>query len=650
MGIFGRETKSFRMSRLNSIVALVFILSVCSVWSAPVSALGMGAATADSHIGEPLSVKIPIFNVKDPNNLSVILQRTDERASSMPLQAKVDYENFQLAIRVSSEKPTSEPYVSFVLEVVDGTDISSKSFTVLLDLDAVPQVSTLIANSESTTVVSAPKVTATNNVAVPLASASGSIMGPYDWAEAGRVPERFGPVLDGQSLWRVARRINRALGVSIDQAMWGLYENNRDQFATDSITSLRAGAILRIPSIEEASRLTERQAKEMIERASKANFSASSFTSEKPIQTAKSQVPEEPVIASEPAAEPVAKTQQQAVETAANFELTGLGEAGSVSGTPGGIDPQSQQIIASLAEAVGNLTEEVIKKDKKISFLEEKVAALEQYAQVNSADLVTAQSPVPQAGNSSIALQSPPQLQSQPSVASTVASPSWLSELSFGHYLMIGLLLVLLLVFAFRHRLMMLLESLHISGKSHEIEFDPTKFEHTESVQVFDSPVEIQEDMTVTVDANPVQQRVEPKVNSNGLSQRSILDAIKTAVQTDDPLSPQTLIDLGGEYSYTEMLSEASYSITETDLSFMERFERAMQQKDFGYANQLLNFARESELDLPFYHYHRLRLFEAMNDEDGFYDYYCEFEQMVPTYSTDLQTKISQLVLSMAQH
>ena len=82
-------------------------------------------------------------------------------------------------------------------------------------------------------------------------------MGPYDWAVAGQVPEEFGPVLDGQSLWRVARRINKSLDVSIDQMMWSLYQNNRDKFATNSITSLKAGSFLRIPTAQQASSISE---------------------------------------------------------------------------------------------------------------------------------------------------------------------------------------------------------------------------------------------------------------------------------------------------------------------------------------------------------------------------------------------------------
>ena len=109
-------------------------------------------------------------------------------------------------------------------------------------------------------------------------------------------------------------------------------------------------------------------------------------------------------------------------------------------------------------------------------------------------------------------------------------------------------------------------------------------------------------------------------------------------------------MDLESELSYTEMLSKSQYSVNEDDLTFMQRYEKALNQRDFGYARQLLDFARESEVDLPNYHYQRLRLYQVMHDEDAFYDYYCEVEQLVSSFKPDLQTEVSKLVLKMAQH
>jgi len=667
MGIFNSEAVLFRLSRVKKqtyiiCTALVF----AALWVNSAAAIGMAAAKVKSYIGEPLLVHIPIFNVQEPNELSVILQRTDGTVDVATLNTKVVHLNSQLSIEISSEQPTTEPYISFSLEVVDGNNVSTKNFTILLDLKTAgrgaPQAALASASTRVAPIRAEPIKVASIQPSLSSGGAAGSTMGPYDWAKAGQVPEYFGPVLDGQSLWRVARRINTALGVSVDQMMWSLYENNRDQFSSSAITSLKAGAILRIPSREQATRLTERQAKEKVQFGNNSGSDSSANSRSVVPQSVASQrastgssvdspvkVGEVVDVVSDQKKKVVKKTKK--VNQA--FDLTSL-EGSDFTGSSA---QQSQQIIASLAEAIGNLTQESIKKDKKISYLEEKVEALEAYAQVRSEDLVSkpSQSNSLLADNDEVAVDqnivnkfentnssneivaSEPKEAQKPEQSSVIESiKSWVMNLALWHVLLIALLLLGVAGFLFREKIIGLYESLNLGGKGNEVEFDPSMFEQTVSVQV-EAPVMQSVDPDLTVENNK---------QNTGLSQSAILDAIKSAVQSTDPLSPQTLIDLDGDFSYTEMLSEAS--VNESDLTLVERFNNAIVKRDFDYARQMLNFARESELDQPNYSYNRLRLHEAMRDEDGFYDFYCEVEQELPSYSVDLQTKISQLVLEMA--
>lgn len=623
MGLLNSEINVFRYNKVFGAkpVSCVFI-AIFSLWNLSAFALGMGAAETDSYIGEPLSIHIPIFNVKNPEGLSVILQRID--VSGVALQAVLERHNSQLGVRVTSTGLTSEPYVSFVLEVLDDGDVSSKEFNVLLNLDPRQAAQNAKARQQ---VYSDQLKPASKSRAVDVVS-NDSIMGPYDWAQAGRVPAKFGPVLEGQSLWRVARRINQALGVSVDQMMWSLYESNREQFSNDSITSLRAGAVLRIPSVEQAKALSELESKRRVSQPDlqkKKSIKSPSIIPD--IRNATN-------VDSGSVRELSAVQERRATQPKPSFELTSLDEQTS---TGVAID-KSQEIIASLAQAVGSLTQEVIKKDKKISFLEEKIAALEAYAKISASQLPA----LDQANESQLGVSllsdanaTPSNVLKESLVPSSEVSGSSLSP---WHVVMVLSLILLALLILFRGRIVSLYRSLNLFSQSNEIEFDPSVFEQTVSVQI-EEHSDLDPDVTIE----------NVKIN-DGLSQKTILDAIKSAVESDDPLSPQTLIDLDDEFTYTEMLSEASISINESNLTFMERFERAVLQQDYGFARQLLDFARESELDLPLYHYHRLRLYNSMHDEDAFYNYFCEVEEYMHTYSDDLQTKISQLVLLMAQH
>lgn len=85
------------------------------------------------------------------------------------------------------------------------------------------------------------------------------------------------------------------------------------------------------------------------------------------------------------------------------------------------------------------------------------------------------------------------------------------------------------------------------------------------------------------------------------------------------------------------------------DLSFDQRFEQLLAEKDFAFARELLDFTRYNEINDERYHCERLRLLEKMQDEDGFYEYYYGIEAKIPTFPENLQTQISQLVVMLAQ-
>jgi len=565
----------------------------------------------------------------------------DNATINIPLDARVERKNSQLGIRITSLKQTTEPYVSFIIDVVDGGSLVSKEFTVLLGLDSSRETIVSPNQVQQQVVSNAPNVSnqgdSNENV---FSSRSGGVMGPYDWAQANQVAETFGPVLDGQSLWRVARRMNQALGVSIDQMMWSLYQNNRDKFSTDEITSLKAGVFLEIPTAQQASQISELQAKRNVERASSRSLSTSkvsevaSISSDSQSSSSSSKI--------EAIGDNIVNLPNQEQKS---FDLTGLdlSDKPEASGS-GSIDGKSQEIIASLAESVGNLTQEIIKKDQKISFLEEKVEALEKYAQVSAAELANA----PQAFDSAIGVPSTvnrPNVEAQPQLNSSINTTSTQVEQSsyefkWWHGILLLLLLLLVVSYIFRDRLMALVKSLHLFGEESQIEFDPSEYEKDD--EEFEKVVLNAVDPDLTVENNP---------QGNGLSQKSILDAIKSAVQVDDPLSPQTLLDLDGEYSYTEAFPDIELErADEVSLSFVERYNVALKKQDFGFALQLLNMARDNEIDQATYHYYRLNMYEAMHNEDAFYDYFCEIENEIPSFTNEMQTKISQLVLQMAQH
>jgi len=221
------------------------------LFSSAVHGLGIGGAESNSFIGQPLSVRIPLFNVSQPNSIEITIDSDQFDGLGQPsITAELDRSNSQLAIKVTTDQIINEPYISFSLDLVDANSEFNKEFIVLMDLPEKPISGVSSQNSNVISGVDGPSVLQSSAISSFESDSdqyTDELMGPYETAQAGRIPKKFGAVLNGQSLWRVARRINGAMGVTKSQMIWALYQANPKAFSTKSITSLKAGVFLDIP-------------------------------------------------------------------------------------------------------------------------------------------------------------------------------------------------------------------------------------------------------------------------------------------------------------------------------------------------------------------------------------------------------------------
>lgn len=599
------------------------ILSAMLIYMPAAHALGVGVAVTESYIGQPLSVRIPLYDVVSPKELSVRLLAVNGTQGRGELEVSIRRDPQGMAVFVSSLASVSEPYFQFTIEINDGGNIFSKEFTTLLNL--APNT---IVNPASSSAAIDGEASRVSNPAEQVLITS-QVMGPYDWAKAGQVPARFGPVLDGQSLWRVARRINKALGVSVHQMMWALYEQNPHAFATSSIESLSAGSYLNIPTYAQASALSHQQAADKLNQLSTSPQLADNEpgveTSVEPNVSSSTLLDQVEVDNSSASSEP---TLSESVVSAGNEEVASTQEVAEDSFQLGGLDQpndnsNSTQIISSLAETVGNLTQELIQKDQQIRFLEQKVSSLE--------DLVYSGGAVELADERESALAKEAELLARidqpaaevvepaaPELESDLVSPSpesaeKTSSVPVWAWLVIALALLGALGVFFRERLLALYHSLNLFGSNDDIEFAATNYEGSEMIDPelyslphdMDSFMSFDEDETITI-----------MVRDETADELKVLD--------DD--------------------------VDQSNLSFNERFERLIAIKDYAFARELLDSSRGNEVDDQLYHRNRLRLYEAMHDEDAFYNYYDEIEPQLPEFDPAMQNKISQLVIRLAQY
>ena len=613
-----RMIRGLYIKRLNSF--LIIIAMLFNVQSA--SAIGVGGASAESYIGERLSAEIPVFNVDRADALQVtLLSSSIAHLNGPSLSVSIDRSNSQLAIRISSDLAFNEPYVSFHLQFVDQQNVLSKEFTLLLNLAPDGHLSQSRLSTSDVRASDLPS--SANSSANSSGTNSGNLdlMGPYDYAEEGSIPAKFGAVIDGQSLWRVARRINSAMGVSINQMMIALYEANPEAFSSQSVDSLQAGSYLNIPSYTQASSVSDSQAKQALDRLSSDRSIAQDGG-----QQSLSGASQESAIAPATLTESSAPDSEEVAGISASedsFRLTGIDEQVQSGGTlTKDGDSSSQEIINSLASTVGNLTQELIQKDKKIEFLQERIATLEKLAMVD--------------GNSGVAAGLNPntdlsdqetaglEVENQSSQSSE-SNQSW----SWWYWL---IPLLLMLGFVFRERLAALLRDLNLLVREREVDFGSEQIGDSKEAAV---PV-------VAVD------------DSN--QDYSILSAVTKAMEQEDEEGDIDFINMHALEDVTvqqnnkqEDSKHEGIDVDETNLDFEQRFERLLKEKDFDFALELLDFARHNDIDDDRYHCERLRLLQVMGNEVEFYNYYYDIESRIPSFALDVQSRISQLIVELAR-
>lgn len=643
------RTNSSAWRRLKGIASVVMLIASAD----PVFALGVGGVNTKSYIGEQLLVEIPLYNVESPDTLELNLERLDGQLND-GLTAELNRSNSQLSIVIRSQNLVNEPYYNFAINLVDQGNALRKEFTVLLDLSPSDSRSSYYSDSStpSTQQVSSSGAelnNSTRDVTTERANYVGSsnnqsgnsVLGPYDWAKAGAIPKTFGAVIDGQSLWRVARRISPAMNVTNNQMMLALYELNPEAFSNTSIESLRAGVYLNIPTEAQVVEYSDLQAKKRLDELSSSvvqtlKKDSGEPKSVAPIATAESSsnvVSDETVGDLTQGSETDDLIEQSNKKAAivndenSQFQLSGLDQQVSDTGELVSVqDDQSKEIINSLAQTISSMTEQLQRKDEQIDVLEDQILELKTFiSQDDDVASLVKQEPVQDADIVSEPLES---------------KTSFFDSL----YVWVALILALILaaVFMMRERLKRLWTALNFNDDNNDIDLQASELEVPEH-QLFSS----QEFKTV--------QSVEP--SDTDLSQSKSDDDASVSF-ADSEMANSELSELS-EHEFSDALlfdevelyvEEESGEVSEEEtVNFIQRFSQLTAEGKLDLARQLLEIAHGHEIESDAYHFHRLQLLAFDKNEDKFYDYYATIENDIPGFSSAVQTDISKLVVNLAQ-
>lgn len=253
-------------------------------------ALGLGRLTVNSALGETLRAEIEVTSM------------TAEEASSLQLRiappeafraAGVEY-NAALAaaraeivrradgrsvVRITGERAVLEPFVDVILEANWTSGRLVREYTMLFDPPTrtaqAPSTAPVLAPAPLPASVPAP---VTAPAAPPVAAAPAPVRPaarpapaepprpPVASAAPARAQASAGDevhVRRGDSLSRIAQRTQHA-GVSLDQMLVSLFRGNPQAFMGDNMNRLKSGAVLTVPSAEQAARVSADEAREII--------------------------------------------------------------------------------------------------------------------------------------------------------------------------------------------------------------------------------------------------------------------------------------------------------------------------------------------------------------------------------------------------
>ena len=259
------------------------------LWGTHATALSLGRITVGSALGEPLraEIDVPDINAEEAATLKVSPALPEAfRAAGLEynpalsnlqvsLQRRADGRAF---IRLSSERSINDPFVDLIIEVKWASGRIVRDYTLLFDPPSLRQTAsappTLAQLPQQAPIASsfarAPLAPAT--AAKPPSAPAGAVPVPsVPVPVAPRQPAIKAPVTEtglhtvkpGDTASKIATATKPA-GVSLDQMLVALLRANPAGFIGDNVNRVRAGALMNIPSAEQAAATPAAQATQII--------------------------------------------------------------------------------------------------------------------------------------------------------------------------------------------------------------------------------------------------------------------------------------------------------------------------------------------------------------------------------------------------
>ncbi len=275
-------SKRWPRASLNTALTAV-AAALISLSSASVQALSLGPIVVQSALGEPLRAEIDVLeiNAEEAASLRATVASPEAfRAAGLDynaamanlrvtLQRRANGRSF---IRLQSDRPVNDPFVDMILEANWASGRIVRDYTMLFDPPNLRSAPAAVAQAAAPAVQEATASTP----AVPAARAPVAVA-PRAAAPAPRAPavavakggkpataaEGQIVVKPGDTASKIAMAAKPA-NISLDQMLVALLRANPDAFINSNLNRIKSGAVLNLPTPEQASALGPKEATQTV--------------------------------------------------------------------------------------------------------------------------------------------------------------------------------------------------------------------------------------------------------------------------------------------------------------------------------------------------------------------------------------------------
>jgi len=251
------------------------LLAVAALAASPAAwSLGLGEATVESYLNQPLRARIDLLT-QDSDDLASVSAKLASAADyeligaslediSVPVRFSVEDVDGDAHLVASSQLPMGNPVIRLIVEVNWSSGRMLREYTLFLDPPVVsdqpapiPRIDERkspppVVSEPASAPAPAPSETS-SEVAEPadepVSRPSATVASTPDFGE-------YGPVASGETLWAIARDWSAGTGMSINKVMIAIQRENPQAFMNNNINLLKRGAILRMPAISEVERIS----------------------------------------------------------------------------------------------------------------------------------------------------------------------------------------------------------------------------------------------------------------------------------------------------------------------------------------------------------------------------------------------------------